>query len=95
LSGAIPSEKGQAVARGWESKAIEEQQAARESKAPVAGPSLSAAEAAEAQQLASLRLARVRVLADLQQSCRPAHRAMLEAALADLDERLRRATRGA
>ena len=80
------------MARGWESKAVEEQQAARESNAPVAGPALSEADTAEAQQLASLRLARARVLADLQMSCRPAHRAMLETALADLDEKISRAT---
>lgn len=80
------------MARGWESKAVEEQQAARESRTSAPGPALSAADTAEAQQVAGLHLARVRVLADLQQACRPAHRAMLEAALADLDDRIRRAT---
>lgn len=77
------------MARGWESKAVEAQQAAQDA-GPPAGPVLSPAEAARAQQRASLRLARTRVLADLQQACRPPHRAMLEAALADLDQRLDR-----
>ena len=34
-------------------------------------------------------LARTRALADLQKACVPAHRAMLEQAIADLDERLK------
>jgi hypothetical protein len=33
-------------------------------------------------------LARTRALADLQKACVPAHRAMLEQAIADLDQRL-------
>jgi hypothetical protein len=33
-------------------------------------------------------LARTRALADLQQACAPAHRAMLEQAIVDLDIRL-------
>lgn len=81
------------MARGWESKSVEEQQAARESTPSSPRPTLSAGETAEAQQIASWQLARARVLADLQQACRPAHRAMLEAALADLDDKIRSATR--
>lgn len=76
------------MARGWESKAIEDQQAARETSTRVAGPELSAEEAARQQQRDSLLLARTRVLSDLQHACRAPHRAMLEAALADLDRRL-------
>jgi hypothetical protein len=34
-------------------------------------------------------LARTRALSDLQQACAPAHRAMLEQAIADLDRRLK------
>lgn len=80
------------MARGWESKSVEEQQAARESTTSSLRPTLSPADTAEAQQMASWQLARARVLADLQHACRPAHRAMLEAALADLDDRIRAAT---
>jgi len=39
---------------------------------------------------ATLMLARTRALADLQQACAPAHRAMLEQAIADLDRRLKK-----
>ena len=56
------------MARGWESKAVEDQQ--RDARA-------------------RLQLARTRALADLQQACAPAHRAMLEAAIRDLDEKIR------
>lgn len=38
---------------------------------------------------ATLMLARTRALSDLQQACAPAHRAMLEHAIADLDRRLK------
>ena len=38
---------------------------------------------------ATLMLARTRALADLQLACAPAHRAMLERAIADLDARLK------
>ncbi len=80
------------MARGWESKAVEEQQSMATSQAPRdASPPLSDEEAAAARRVASLKLARARVLADLQQACRPAHRAMLEAALADVDAEIRRA----
>ncbi|HEU4690413.1 MAG TPA: hypothetical protein VFS23_18730 [Vicinamibacterales bacterium] len=37
---------------------------------------------------ATLMLARTRALADLQHACAPAHRAMLEQTIADLDRRL-------
>jgi hypothetical protein len=38
---------------------------------------------------ATLMLARTRALSDLQHACAPAHRAMLEQAVADLDRRLK------
>ena len=80
------------MARGWESKAVEEQQAARDASGPAPGPQLSPGETADAQRIASLHLARARVLADLQNACRAPHRAMLEAALADLETQIRSAT---
>ena len=76
------------MARGWESKAIEAQQdAAANDRATK--PALSAEEAARQSARATLMLARTRALSDLQQACAPAHRAMLERAIADLDERLK------
>jgi hypothetical protein len=75
------------MARGWESKAVESQQ-----EDAAAKPSTPARYSVEDNQRrsdrATLMLARTRALADLQQACAPAHRAMLEHAIADLDRRL-------
>lgn len=77
------------MARGWESKSVEDQQeAAAERKAAAAAPAVSADEAARRQQIDALQLSRARVLGDLQRACRPAHRGMLEQALADIDARI-------
>lgn len=75
------------MARGFESKAVEAQQEAASLPTP-SGPTVSREEAARRGERASLQLARTRVLADLQQACAPAHRAMLELAIADLDHRV-------
>lgn len=75
------------MARGWESKSVESQQDEAAAQRTVR-PALSAADAARLQQRATLQLARTRALADLQGACRPAHRAMLESAIADLDMRI-------
>lgn len=75
------------MARGWESKSVEAQQDA--ANAPRAkGPALTPEQAARKAEHATLMLARTRALADLQTACVPAHRAMLEQAIADLDARL-------
>lgn len=75
------------MARGWESKAIESQQ---ESAADTrrARPAVSPGDAGRQAAHDTLMLARTRALADLQSACAPAHRAMLEHAIADLDLRL-------
>ena len=75
------------MARGWESKAIESQQesAANSRRTrPAPNPGDASRQAAHA----TLMLARTRALADLQSACAPAHRAMLEHAIAELDQRL-------
>ena len=77
------------MARGWESKAVEEQQQEAQKPATASGGKVDPAEAARHSQRAILQLARTRALADLQQACAPAHRAMLEAAIRDLDEKIR------
>lgn len=75
------------MARGWESKAVEAQQ--DEAQAPrTVKARLSPEEMARQAQRSTLMLARTRALADLQMACAPAHRAMLEQALADLDQRI-------
>ena len=81
------------MARGWESKSVEEQQEAAAAARLASGPEVSPEEAERRQQLEALHLARARTLADLQRACRPAHRDMLEQALADLDSRIRGLTR--
>ena len=75
------------MARGWESKSVEAQQDAAQAPRK-SGPVVTREEAARQAQRATLMLARTRALADLQQACAPAHRAMLEQAIADLDRRL-------
>jgi hypothetical protein len=82
------------VARGWESKSVEGQQADASEK-PVQGrPRLSAEEAARAREREKLRLSRQRVLQEMEASQNPRHRQILEAALADLDEKLKKADGG-
>ena len=77
------------MARGWESKGVEEQQ--QEAQRPATPPKGAVDPAAAARQAerATLQLARTRALADLQRACAPAHRAMLEAAIHDLDEKIK------
>jgi hypothetical protein len=75
------------VARGWESKHVEAQQEAVNTAAAPATP-LSPAEIERRTRRATLMLARTRALADLQHACAPAHRGMLEQAIAELDRQL-------
>jgi len=77
------------MARGWESKSIESQQAdAAESRK--SRKALSPEALAIETQRRELSLARARVAADLERASAPAHRQMLEQALADLDQRIQR-----
>lgn len=76
------------MARGWESKSVEDQQEAAQRRAGERVPAVTPAEADRRQQVEALRLSRARVLADLQRACRPAHRGMLEQALADVEARI-------
>jgi hypothetical protein len=84
------------VARGWESKAIESQQeAAADARRtgppaglPAEAPGAKAGDRSRQAAHATLMLARTRALADLQCACAPAHRAMLEQAIGDLDQRI-------
>ena len=74
------------MARGWESKAVEAQQeAAADTRHPAP---VSAADSARRSERMTLQLARTRALADLQQACAPAHKAMLQQAIEDLDRRI-------
>jgi hypothetical protein len=76
------------MARGWESKAIEQQQEeAASNKGGYKAP-LSAEQIAEGQRRQSIELSRQRILQQLQVACNPRHRQMLERALADLEKQL-------
>ena len=80
------------VARGWESKAIESQQEAAADSRAAGTPSMKPADPGRRAAHATLMLARTRALADLQSACAPAHRAMLEQAITELDQRIKRLT---
>jgi hypothetical protein len=76
------------MARGWESKAIESQQeeAVRQR---TSRPALTPDERAREERRRSLELTRARTLADLSRATAPHHRAMLQQAIAALDEQLK------
>jgi hypothetical protein len=76
------------MARGWESKSIESQQAdasADRSPRKALTPEALAIEGRRRE----LNLARSSVAADLERAAAPAHRQMLVQALADLDSKIR------
>ena len=79
------------MARGWESKAIEAQQADAGRSAPV-GPPLSEAERERRRHADGLRLALAEATAQLQAACRPVHRDMLRQRIAALEARLAEVT---
>jgi hypothetical protein len=75
------------MARGWESKSIEAQQeeaSRHQKKAPPRSP----ADAERADRRRALELSRTRAAADFARATAPAHRKMLERALAALDAQL-------
>lgn len=75
------------MARGFESKDVEFQQAERE-RARDARPALSPAERASASRRAQIQLALTQKRSELQLACAAAHRAMLEQAIATLEAEL-------
>ncbi len=76
------------MARGWESKSIEAQQEEAQRSA-IAGPtSADADEQRRRARRGTLTLARARIVADLAVARTPAHRALLERALAAVEREL-------
>lgn len=75
------------MARGWESKNIESQQEEAQRRRPAAAAVTPEAREKEARRR-SLELARTRAAADLARATAPAHRSMLEQALAALDRQI-------
>jgi len=80
------------MARGWESKSVESQQADASEKSQKPNAKLTAGQAAEARERGILRLSRQSILQQLKQVSNKHHRLSLEAALAQLDEKLNRLT---
>lgn len=76
------------MARGWESKSVEAQQAEASEKSAKPRPPMSAEEKARSREKETLRLSRQRVLQQLESSTNPRHRKMLQDSLEDLDEKL-------
>jgi hypothetical protein len=77
------------MARGWESKSVEEQQAAAQTKVE-SKQRLTSEQSARKQAQEALELSRRRVLQRLQSVHHPRHRQMLESALSELSARLTR-----
>jgi hypothetical protein len=75
------------MARGWESKSVEAQQE-EAIRAGTSRRASSPAEMALEERRRSLELTRRRAVADLSRASVPAHRHMLEQAIASLDEEL-------
>jgi hypothetical protein len=74
------------MARGWESKAVADQQEAAEDRAHrQATEELSLEERTRRTRLESLMLSRTRTLDRLEQATRPAHREMLQRTLRALE----------
>jgi len=76
------------VARGWESKSVEEQQAQATAKAIPAKPPLTSGEIASARRRQGLMMSRNHVLQQLEAARSPRHREILQNALAELDRQL-------
>lgn len=76
------------MARGWESKAVEDQMNEAEERArrkQDAEDDISPEERARRERLGSLQLSRARTLSQLEQATRPAHREMLQRTLRALE----------
>jgi len=77
------------MARGWESKSVEQQQEEATSSTQKRGKPLTPEQIVEQQKRQGLELSRHRILQQLEVASNQQHRAMLEAALADLDAQLK------
>lgn len=75
------------MARGWESKSVEDQQSAA-TAAIRTGDRLSKEEMERRHLMESLRLERVRVIHDLEAAHNPRYQQMLKLALAHLDQKI-------
>jgi hypothetical protein len=78
------------MARGWESKSVESQIESNENRkaAAIAAAALSSQQIQAQRERERLELSRTRVLHDLEAATNPRYRAMLEASLQFLDQKL-------
>ena len=80
------------MARGWESKSIESQQAEKFQNSDTPREHLTPEQVSQRRQLEGLRLSRARVTKQLESASDPRHRQMLEQALAELDRQIERSS---
>lgn len=76
------------MARGWENKSVESQQADASAKPAKSGKPVSAEEARRLRELENLRLSRQRVVQQLETSQNSRHRTLLQNALTELEMKL-------
>ena len=77
------------MARGWESKSVEDQiEAAESRRAAHLGKQLSAVEDARTREREQLQLSRTRVLHDIEHANNPRYQDILRGALKHLDDKL-------
>jgi len=76
------------MARGWESKSVEQQQDAMSERNKPAGPALSPEERDRDRKRQGLLLSHSRLSRQLETAANPRHRQMLTDAIAELDRQL-------
>ena len=76
------------MARGWESKSVEQQQEEAISERARKKEPLTSEQIGRRRRLATLELSRKRILHQLEAATNLEHRRMLEAALADVDAQI-------
>jgi hypothetical protein len=76
------------MARGWESKSVEQQQEQLSASTEPTRKQLTPEQIDEQKRRQGLQLSRQHILQQLAVASNPQHRAMLEAALAELDSQL-------
>jgi hypothetical protein len=77
------------MARGWESKSVEQQQEEATSSTQQRRQQLTPEQIAEQQKRKGLELSRQRILQQLEVASNPQHRSILESALAELNAQLK------
>jgi hypothetical protein len=76
------------MARGWESKSVEQQQEELAERRQTVGPQLSPEEQQSKRKREGLLLSRQRLQQQLPAACNARHRQMVEQAIAELDRQL-------